>query len=40
MLKLGVKCSYAPEQLSDRLQYKPDFVELHLNEDDLFGKKR
>ncbi|MFJ7727732.1 sugar phosphate isomerase/epimerase [Neobacillus sp. NPDC097160] len=40
MLKLGVKCSCAPEQLYDRLQYKPDIVELHLIEDDLFGKKR
>lgn len=40
MLKLGLKCSYYPEQLYDRLQYKPDIIELHLNEDDLFRNKR
>ncbi len=39
-MKLGLKCSYHPEQLYDRLQYKPDIIELHLNEDDLFGDKR
>lgn len=40
MLKLGLKCSYYPEQLYDRLRYKPEIIELHLNEDDLFGDKR
>ncbi len=40
MLKLGLKGSYQPEQLYDRLKYKPDIIELHLNEDDLFGDKR
>ena len=40
MLKLGLKCSCNPEQLSNRLQYKPDIIELHLNEDDLFKDKR
>ncbi|MCM2535919.1 TIM barrel protein [Neobacillus pocheonensis] len=40
MLKLGLKCSYYTEQLYDRLQYKPDIIEFHLNEDDLFGDKR
>ncbi|MDQ0199226.1 TIM barrel protein [Neobacillus ginsengisoli] len=40
MLKLGLKCSYFPEQLYDRLQYRPDIIELHLNDDDLFGDKR
>ncbi len=40
MLKLGLKCSYYPEQLYDRLRYKPDIIELHLNEDDLFRDKR
>lgn len=40
LLKLGLKCSYYPEQLYNRLQYKPDIIELHLNEEDLFGDKR
>lgn len=40
MLKLGLKCSFDPEQLYDRLTYKPDIIELHLLEDDLFGSKR
>jgi sugar phosphate isomerase/epimerase len=40
LLKLGLKCSYDPEQLYDRLRYKPDIIELHLNEDDLFKDKR
>ncbi|WP_462413059.1 sugar phosphate isomerase/epimerase family protein [Neobacillus sp. Marseille-QA0830] len=40
MLKLGLKCSWEPEQLNDRLKYNPDIIELHLNEDDLFGAKR
>ncbi|MCQ6278549.1 sugar phosphate isomerase/epimerase [Bacillus sp. EB600] len=40
MLKLGVKSSYHPEQLYDRLTYKPDIIELHLVADDLFGEKR
>lgn len=40
MLKLGLKCSCYPQQLNDRLQYNPDIIELHLNEDDLFGDKR
>lgn len=40
MLKLGLKCSYDPEQLYDRLRYKPDIIELHLHEDDLFRGKR
>jgi sugar phosphate isomerase/epimerase len=40
MLKLGLKCSYEPEQLYDRLRYKPDIIELHLHEDDLFKDKR
>lgn len=26
--------------MNNRLQYKPDIIELHLNEDDLFGNKR
>ncbi|WP_180960248.1 TIM barrel protein [Neobacillus cucumis] len=39
-MKLGLKCSYDPEQLYDRLRYKPEIIELHLNEDDLFGDKR
>lgn len=40
MLKLGLKCSTYTEQLYDRLKYKPDIIELHLNEDDLFASKR
>ncbi|WP_156289847.1 apurinic/apyrimidinic endonuclease family protein [Oceanobacillus salinisoli] len=40
MLKIGLKCSSDPEQLYDRLRYNPDIIELHLNEDDLFGEKR
>ncbi|WP_052352749.1 sugar phosphate isomerase/epimerase family protein [Neobacillus dielmonensis] len=40
MLRLGLKCSYEPEQLNDRLKYNPDIIELHLYEDDLFGEKR
>jgi hypothetical protein len=40
MLKLGLKCSYHPEQLYDRLQYRPDIIELHLLAEDLFGEKR
>ena len=40
LLKLGLKCSYDWEQLYDRLKYSPDIIELHLNEDDLFGAKR
>lgn len=40
MLKLGLKCSCNPEQLYDRLKYRPDIIELHLLEDDLFGSKR
>lgn len=40
LLKLGLKCSYRPEQLYDRLRYKPDIIELHINEDDLFSDKR
>lgn len=40
MLELGLKCSYYPEQLYDRLKYNPAIIELHLYEDDLFGEKR
>lgn len=40
MLKLGLKCSFYPEQLYNRLQFKPDIIELHLNDDDLFNDKR
>lgn len=40
MLKLGMKCSYHPDQLYDRLKYRPEILELHLLEDDLFGEKR
>lgn len=40
LLKLGLKCSYDPQQLYNRLRYKPDIIELHLNEDDLFKDKR
>lgn len=40
MLKLGLKGSFYPEQLYDRLKYHPDIIELHLLEDDLFGSKR
>lgn len=40
MLKLGLKCSYRPEQLYERLGYRPDIIELHLLDEDLFGQKR
>lgn len=40
LLKLGLKCSYAPDQLNDRLKYQPEIIELHLVDDDLFGSKR
>jgi hypothetical protein len=40
LLKLGVKCSYHPEQLYERLSYHPDIIELHLRDEDLFGENR
>lgn len=40
MLKLGLKCSYHSEQLYERLSYRPDIIELHLVDEDLFGQKR
>lgn len=40
LLKLGVKCSFYPEQLQERLKYHPEIIELHLFDEDLFGKKR
>jgi sugar phosphate isomerase/epimerase len=40
LLKLGLKCSYHPEQLYDRLKYRPEIIELHLVDEDLFGQKR
>ncbi len=40
MLKLGLKSSCHSEQLYDRLKYKPEIIELHLHDEDLFGDKR
>jgi|SRR5690625_131552 len=39
-MKLGLKGSIHEEQLIDRLKRRPDILEFHLFEDDLFGKNR
>lgn len=39
-MKLGLKCSIDEKQLLDRLEKNPDIIEIHLNEDDLFGNNK